>query len=105
MLGREVATLANGERAAGVHHVMFNAINLPSGAYFYALKAGYFSVDEEHDAGEVSIVHAKLSLQRGSAMRNPVAVSGTNQHFDPLEQTMPRLFIATRTPHRPSFRP
>jgi hypothetical protein len=42
MLGREVATLVNGERAAGVHHVMFNAINLPSGAYFYALKAGSF---------------------------------------------------------------
>ena len=43
MLGREVATLANGEFVAGVHHVMFNAINLPSGAYFYALKAGNFS--------------------------------------------------------------
>jgi len=43
MLGREVATLANGEYAAGVHHVMFNATNLPSGAYFYSLKAGNFS--------------------------------------------------------------
>jgi hypothetical protein len=43
MLGREVAMLANGEYAAGVHHVMFNAINLPSGAYFYSLKAGNFS--------------------------------------------------------------
>jgi hypothetical protein len=43
MLGREVATLVNGERAAGVQHVMFNAINLPSGAYFYALKAGSFT--------------------------------------------------------------
>lgn len=43
MLGREVATLANGEFVAGVHHVMFNATTLPSGAYFYALKAGNFS--------------------------------------------------------------
>ncbi len=43
MLGREVATLANGEFVAGVHHVTFNATTLPSGAYFYALKAGNFS--------------------------------------------------------------
>jgi photosystem II stability/assembly factor-like uncharacterized protein len=46
-LGREVATLVNGAKPAGEYEVEFNAVshsgnvrNLPSGIYFYQLKAG-----------------------------------------------------------------
>jgi photosystem II stability/assembly factor-like uncharacterized protein len=42
ILGREVATLVNEEKAAGEYEVEFNAANLPSGIYFYQLKAGSF---------------------------------------------------------------
>jgi hypothetical protein len=42
-LGREVATLVNEEKPAGEYEVNFNAANLPSGIYFYQLKAGQFS--------------------------------------------------------------
>jgi hypothetical protein len=45
VLGNEVATLVNEESAAGgagEYEVEFNAINLPSGIYFYQLKAGSF---------------------------------------------------------------
>jgi hypothetical protein len=37
LLGREVATLVNGEEAAGQHTVLFSAANLPSGIYLYRL--------------------------------------------------------------------
>ncbi|MEX0844746.1 MAG: T9SS type A sorting domain-containing protein, partial [Balneolaceae bacterium] len=41
MLGREVATLIDGERkAAGKYNVTFNAGNLASGIYIYQLKVG-----------------------------------------------------------------
>jgi len=40
LLGEEVATLANGNREAGVHRVTFNAANLPSGMYFCRMTAG-----------------------------------------------------------------
>jgi Secretion system C-terminal sorting domain len=40
LLGREVATLVNEEKPAGEYEVEFNAANLPSGVYFYQLKAG-----------------------------------------------------------------
>ncbi len=40
LLGREVATLVNEEKPAGEYEVEFNAANLPSGIYFYQLKAG-----------------------------------------------------------------
>ena len=43
ILGREVATLVNEEKPAGEYEVEFNAVNLPSGIYFYQLKAGQFS--------------------------------------------------------------
>lgn len=39
-LGREVQTIADGQFDAGVHAVSWNASNLPSGTYFYRLKAG-----------------------------------------------------------------
>jgi photosystem II stability/assembly factor-like uncharacterized protein len=44
MLGREVATLVNGDRKAGVvNAVTFNASKLSSGVYFYKLTAGNYS--------------------------------------------------------------
>ena len=42
ILGREVATLVNEEKPAGEYQVEFNASNLPSGVYFYQLRAGSF---------------------------------------------------------------
>jgi hypothetical protein len=44
ILGNEIATLVNDEKSAGEYEIGFNAANLPSGIYFYALSAGnYFS--------------------------------------------------------------
>ncbi len=42
VLGNEVASLVNEEKAAGTYKVNFNADNLSSGVYFYQLKAGKF---------------------------------------------------------------
>jgi len=42
LLGSEVAELVKGEIDAGTYDVTFNAANLPSGVYFYQLKAGDF---------------------------------------------------------------
>jgi hypothetical protein len=42
VLGREVATLANGKESAGMHQVEFNGSRLASGVYFYRLSAGNF---------------------------------------------------------------
>ena len=39
-LGREVAVLVDREQAAGRYHVLFEAGDRPSGAYFYRLEAG-----------------------------------------------------------------
>ncbi len=41
-LGREVATLVNAKQAPGKYSVQFNAAELPSGVYFYTLRAGSF---------------------------------------------------------------
>jgi hypothetical protein len=43
LLGQEVATVASGFQSAGFHTVSFNAVNLPSGLYFYKLDAGDFT--------------------------------------------------------------
>ena len=40
VLGNEVATLVNENKPAGSYEVEFNGSNLPSGVYFYQLKAG-----------------------------------------------------------------
>ena len=39
MTGREIATLVNGRMNAGAHTATFNASNLSSGVYIYALEA------------------------------------------------------------------
>lgn len=44
MLGRQIAILISEELPAGKHSVKFNAEGLPSGIYFYRLKAGAFSL-------------------------------------------------------------
>ncbi len=41
-LGQLVRILANGEQEAGYHHVVFDGAGLPSGMYFYRLRAGAF---------------------------------------------------------------
>ncbi|HEX2961255.1 MAG TPA: T9SS type A sorting domain-containing protein, partial [Ignavibacteriales bacterium] len=43
ILGREVATLLDGFKAAGEYSVQFNAKNVPSGIYFYELRQGQYS--------------------------------------------------------------
>ena len=42
ILGKEVATIVNEYRQAGKYETKFNASNIPSGIYFYRLKAGNF---------------------------------------------------------------
>ena len=42
VLGREVATLVNDVRPAGTHTIRWDASSLPSGVYFYQLRAGSF---------------------------------------------------------------
>jgi hypothetical protein len=41
-LGEKVKQLVNEEKPAGSYEVEFKAANLPSGIYFYRLKAGSF---------------------------------------------------------------
>ena len=42
VLGNEIETLVNEEKPAGTYELTWNAVNLPSGVYFYQLKAGSF---------------------------------------------------------------
>ncbi len=42
VLGNEIASLINEEKPAGKYEVEFNASNLPSGIYFYQIKADLF---------------------------------------------------------------
>jgi hypothetical protein len=42
ILGNEIKTLVNEEKSAGSYELTFNAVNLPSGVYFYRLQAGSF---------------------------------------------------------------
>ena len=41
-LGNEVATLVNEQKPIGTYEVEFNGTGLPSGVYFYQLKADEF---------------------------------------------------------------
>ncbi len=43
ILGREVSTLVNEIKSAGIHEINFNASNLASGVYFYRITAGNYS--------------------------------------------------------------
>ena len=43
VMGKEVATLINEEKSEGNYEIEFNATNLPSGIYFYQLRAGSFN--------------------------------------------------------------
>jgi hypothetical protein len=42
-IGREVATLVNEELSAGNHTRQWNAVNMPSGVYFYRLQSDKYS--------------------------------------------------------------
>jgi hypothetical protein len=42
VLGREVATLVDGEKDAGEHSVVYNANGLPSGVYVFRLQVGQY---------------------------------------------------------------
>jgi len=42
VLGKDIATLVNGEKPAGTYDITWNAENFPSGVYFYRLQAGEF---------------------------------------------------------------
>jgi hypothetical protein len=42
VLGQEIETLINEEKASGNYEIEFNAANLPSGVYFYRIQAGSF---------------------------------------------------------------
>ncbi|MBK7632264.1 MAG: T9SS type A sorting domain-containing protein [Ignavibacteriales bacterium] len=42
-IGEEIETLVNGEKPIGTYEVNWNAENIPSGVYFYQLKAGDFT--------------------------------------------------------------
>jgi len=43
LLGREVATIVSEEMSAGAYSRQWNAVNMPSGIYFYRLQAGLFT--------------------------------------------------------------
>ena len=47
VLGREVTTLVNEEKPAGTFEVTWNAVNVPSGVYFYQLKAGSYTATKK----------------------------------------------------------
>ncbi len=42
VLGKEVMTLVNEQKPAGIYEIHFNASNLASGAYFYRIESGDF---------------------------------------------------------------
>ena len=43
ILGREISTLINEEKKTGIYRIKFDGTDLPSGIYFYQLKAGMFT--------------------------------------------------------------
>ena len=47
LLGKEIATLVNGERSPGTYTVRWDASNLPSGVYVCKLKSGVFTATKQ----------------------------------------------------------
>jgi hypothetical protein len=47
VLGSEVTTLVNEEKAIGSYEVEWNASNVPSGVYFYRINAGDFTITKK----------------------------------------------------------
>jgi len=45
--GKEIATLVNEEKSAGVYEVNRNSSDLPSAVYFYQLKAGTLKITKK----------------------------------------------------------
>jgi surface antigen len=43
VLGQEMATLVNEQKESGHYSVIWNALNIPSGVYFYRMQAGSFT--------------------------------------------------------------
>ena len=43
VLGSEIETLVNEEKTVGIYELNWNAVNIPSGVYFYLLNAGEFT--------------------------------------------------------------
>lgn len=62
ILGNEVATLVNEEKAAGIYHVKFNATQLSSGVYIYRLQAGAPSTGSPEGKTGQSFVDVKKML-------------------------------------------
>ncbi|MFN3695100.1 MAG: T9SS type A sorting domain-containing protein, partial [Ignavibacterium sp.] len=47
LVGDEIQLLINEEKEAGIYNVTFEAINLPSGVYFYKIRAGNFTATKK----------------------------------------------------------
>jgi flagellar hook assembly protein FlgD len=45
--GREVIKLVDKEEPAGYHTATWNAVNLPTGVYFYKMQAGNFTASRK----------------------------------------------------------
>jgi DNA-binding beta-propeller fold protein YncE len=60
ILGNEIATLVNEEKLIGNYEVEFNATNLPSGIYFYHLRAG----DPSTGSGQSFVETKKMVLMK-----------------------------------------
>ncbi|MCW8822646.1 MAG: T9SS type A sorting domain-containing protein, partial [Ignavibacteriaceae bacterium] len=58
VLGNEIEILVNDEKQAGTYELTWNAINLPSGVYFYQLNA----VDPSTGSGQSFISTKKMIL-------------------------------------------
>ena len=58
VIGNEVETLVNEHKPAGTYKVEFNGTNLPSGIYFYQIRA----VDPSTGSGQVYVETKKMIL-------------------------------------------
>ena len=58
ILGNQIATLMDDEKSVGTYEIMWNAVNIPSGVYFYQLKA----VDPSTSSGQSFVSTKKMLL-------------------------------------------